>query len=322
MLTLLQSRPAAAGGAGVSDHGLLSGLGDDDHAQYALLAGRSGGQLFNGGLAASEHLTLQSTAHATRGYIRAQDDVQLLSNILRDAAGTNRIQLAAASPHLLFTGNLKLSGVLGLKGTTPDAAVGLKLTSAVTGAFTGLDVSPAISLNASGLMSYGLAGIATASAVGAYTDLFVYGLNFSARARILNQTATFAELTAAQIQTGYIAQTSGGLTVAQSRGLYVTQPFVLKSGTTTMVITDHRQIDVDNACLSYALTQCGLRVADQSGASIANWIAWFGGATPQVRIDGGAYAVANKTGMVLGVNGTLYRVIRNAGTGALETEAA
>lgn len=54
---------------GVSDHGGLTGLLDDDHAQYALLAGRSGGQTLNGGTAASENLTLQSTTHATKGKI-------------------------------------------------------------------------------------------------------------------------------------------------------------------------------------------------------------------------------------------------------------
>jgi hypothetical protein len=34
--------PALIGG--VSDHGLLTGLADDDHTQYALLAGRAAGQ--------------------------------------------------------------------------------------------------------------------------------------------------------------------------------------------------------------------------------------------------------------------------------------
>lgn len=32
----------------VSDHGALTGLSDDDHPQYGLLAGRSGGQIFSG----------------------------------------------------------------------------------------------------------------------------------------------------------------------------------------------------------------------------------------------------------------------------------
>ena len=46
----------------VSDHGELAGLTDDDHTQYLLLAGRSGGQTAKGGTAATDALILQSTA--------------------------------------------------------------------------------------------------------------------------------------------------------------------------------------------------------------------------------------------------------------------
>jgi hypothetical protein len=60
---------AGGGGGGVTDHGALTGLGDDDHTQYALLAGRAGGQTLVGGTASGENLTLSSTAHATKGKI-------------------------------------------------------------------------------------------------------------------------------------------------------------------------------------------------------------------------------------------------------------
>lgn len=56
---------AAAGG----DHGALTGLSDDDHTIYALLAGRSGGQTLIGGTAASNGLLLQSTSNGTKGLI-------------------------------------------------------------------------------------------------------------------------------------------------------------------------------------------------------------------------------------------------------------
>jgi hypothetical protein len=55
------------------DHGTISGLLDDDHTQYALLAGRSGGQSLVGGTAASNNLNLESTAHATKGFIQFKD---------------------------------------------------------------------------------------------------------------------------------------------------------------------------------------------------------------------------------------------------------
>ena len=56
------------------DHGSISGLTDDDHTQYALLAGRSGGQTLYGGTAASNNLTLRSTSNATKGDILAEGD--------------------------------------------------------------------------------------------------------------------------------------------------------------------------------------------------------------------------------------------------------
>lgn len=54
---------------GVTDHGALTGLEDDDHSIYLLLAGRAGNQTAYGGTAASEDLYLYSTAHGTKGNI-------------------------------------------------------------------------------------------------------------------------------------------------------------------------------------------------------------------------------------------------------------
>lgn len=51
------------------DHGLLLGLGDDDHPQYALLLGRSGGQTLIGGTGSGDNLLFQSTSNGTTGLI-------------------------------------------------------------------------------------------------------------------------------------------------------------------------------------------------------------------------------------------------------------
>jgi hypothetical protein len=50
------------------DHGLLNGtsLADDDHTQYALLAGRAGGQTLYGGTDANDDITIHGTSNATR----------------------------------------------------------------------------------------------------------------------------------------------------------------------------------------------------------------------------------------------------------------
>lgn len=56
------------------DHGVLQGLSDDDHTQYALLAGRNTGQTLYGGTAASGILTLSSTSNVTKGKIYIGSD--------------------------------------------------------------------------------------------------------------------------------------------------------------------------------------------------------------------------------------------------------
>lgn len=66
------------------DHGLLQGLADDDHLQYLLLAGRSGGQVAHGGTDASENLTLRSTAHATKGAVQIIDGSKFIFNSRTD----------------------------------------------------------------------------------------------------------------------------------------------------------------------------------------------------------------------------------------------
>ena len=50
-------------------HSLLTSLTADDHTQYALLAGRSGGQTLIGGTASGDDLTLRTSSNATKGTI-------------------------------------------------------------------------------------------------------------------------------------------------------------------------------------------------------------------------------------------------------------
>ena len=52
---------------GSIDHGSILGLSDDDHAQYLLLAGRSGGQTLIGGTGIGDDLTFQTTSNASKG---------------------------------------------------------------------------------------------------------------------------------------------------------------------------------------------------------------------------------------------------------------
>jgi hypothetical protein len=64
----------AGGGGGVTDHGALTGLLDDDHTQYALLAGRAGSsQVLNGSPTSGNDLILRgNSAFDGTGAVRAQ----------------------------------------------------------------------------------------------------------------------------------------------------------------------------------------------------------------------------------------------------------
>ena len=84
-MTADHTHQSAGAQGGKLDHGLaLYGLGDDDHAQYALLAGRAGGQTLIGGVGAEENLSLSSTSHATKGTINigsAGEKVKIIASV-------------------------------------------------------------------------------------------------------------------------------------------------------------------------------------------------------------------------------------------------
>jgi hypothetical protein len=63
-------------------HGTLSGLtsGDAGHTQFALLAGRAGGQSLIGGTASGENLNLESTSHGTKGFVQFKDTLRPFSD--------------------------------------------------------------------------------------------------------------------------------------------------------------------------------------------------------------------------------------------------
>lgn len=124
-----------AGAYATPDHGSIGGLSDDDHSQYALLAGRSGGQTLIGGTASGNNLTLQSTSHGTKskiliGTLSAYDEVNDRLGI-----GTLAPQTAfqvggstngATGAHLRFSSSRLIEGML---GSTVQAY--LQLTNAI-----------------------------------------------------------------------------------------------------------------------------------------------------------------------------------------------
>jgi hypothetical protein len=125
------------------DHGSISGLSDDDHAQYALLAGRAGGQSLTGGTASANNLTLSSTSNATKGKIN------LGTSSAYDEANV-RLGLGSASPETILhieENNVKYN--VNANSTTTSGAV-----NAVVG-------TVATSLNSAELVKFYVTGLRT-----------------------------------------------------------------------------------------------------------------------------------------------------------------
>jgi hypothetical protein len=296
---LAQRRPAGGAGAafacsdlsacsiadlGTKDHDLLDGLLDDDHSIYALLAGRSGGQTLKGGTAASEHLTLQSTDHATRGYVRAQDDLQLLSNILRDSAGNERVTLAAASPHVKATGDAKVTGHLGVVGD-PQADYGMTyVEDRAAGVYStyglGIDIGAAPTQVFGTLVGvYGFTRFKGSGNLGT-----VRGLDFQA---IIDSAATGTNLMADGVRMQVKTPASGPASVAITQGATII-------GAPSMAVSTTRGLRVGDCGGASVTTVEGVKIDDQTLGAARRCLE-VGPSTPYLRVYGGWTPVANQT---------------------------
>lgn len=104
----------------VIDHGALTGLSDDDHSQYLLLAGRSGGQVATGGTGVGDDLTLRSTSNATKGEVIIAD--QGGNIILGGGATASEVRIMEASGSgTNYTGFLAQPMSANLVNTLPAA---------------------------------------------------------------------------------------------------------------------------------------------------------------------------------------------------------
>lgn len=319
MTPLIQSRPAGGGAAfscsdlgacsianlGTKDHDLLDGLLDDDHTIYGLLSGRSGGQLYKGGLAASQHLTLQSTAHATRGYVRAQDDLQLLSNKLRNSVGGVGVQLAASTPHVTLSNEVRVGTRLGV-GVAPNVYTGFKCSPALSGAqnLAIANLTATATLTGGSRTIKGIVAQGTAMISSGATATQIAGLYFTALAAGAgNATALYA----AWIRAGLWSYSGTAPTVW---GLKVRSPMF---GGSTWPSTAYG-VDIENQGVYAGSTHnaIGLKIADQTVTTGNKYLIEAGPATPYLRLGGGGAPGAGLSHLWLNLAGVLKQVQEDA----------
>jgi hypothetical protein len=278
---------------GTRDHHLTTGLSDDDHAQYALLLGRAGGQKLFGDTASGGHLYLQSTAHATRGYVKIQDDLQLLTNYIRGSDDTTRLTLAAATPHVTFTGDVYTASHMG---------VGLAGAPATTAIFRAVDDMPAQSISYAAYVKMYGTGVPgdTQSCYGLFGGAYQRGTPDSGQATGLSfiaahETASLCNyLRGIYINVQSAAAGSGALT--ESIGLYIGT-----AGWTGSKPTTATGIRVNNQGNAAVTTAYGLRILDQTATTV--YLLEIG-STPYLRLVGGAAPAANCTHLWLAEGAT------------------
>lgn len=119
----------------VTAHSGLTGLtSGDDHTQYALLAGRSGGQSLIGGTASGDGLTLTSTSHATKGPITMSGASQVLAPAGTAAAPALVVSDANLGIYKVGTNSLGIAtlGVLRVAIDTANVTLQTGVTLVVT----------------------------------------------------------------------------------------------------------------------------------------------------------------------------------------------
>lgn len=228
------------------DHGSLTDLtASDDHTQYALLAGRSGGQTLYGGTSASNPLTLVSTSHATKdGIFFGLSGVHKFDEVngfwgIGTAASTEPMQVVAAPTD---TGAGTSRAYLGQLTPNPASASShsfyandnfLTVSAGTTSAYTG-------SLVGGRYLVQLLGDQAVTTGTGLLLQAFL-GPIFGAP----NSTGTVTTITGAQIQVNNKSNASGTVTTTGVGGYFFYGHF--SPGNITTAIGAHLAIGGSSA---------------------------------------------------------------------------
>lgn len=144
---------------GAWDHGTITGLGDDDHTQYLLLAGRAGGQSVIGGTASGNDLALSANtatfAHGNAGRIKLNERLAFTGSW---NLGTNPSVNFVETTQALTVGTGSI--LLSLQGFrfAPTVAYDTSLVAAFCPTFRSeIQLRPTTSVNDTGLVAVGFA---------------------------------------------------------------------------------------------------------------------------------------------------------------------
>lgn len=183
-------------GAAVFPHSTLTGLLNDDHTQYALLAGRSGGQILTGGNSNGNNLIFRSTSSATKGSVFFDETTASISNstgavllsggigisnttdatsytnggTFTTAGGLSVAKKAYVGTDLYVGGNIIVAGTI--NGNAPGSGTGSGNTTERISVSTGSPLSPTANTNITFVNASG-SGTITGTLLAPSTDGFL-----------------------------------------------------------------------------------------------------------------------------------------------------
>lgn len=220
-------------------HGSLTGLSDDDHTIYPLLAGRAGGQTLRGGTGAGDDLLLLSTSHATKGHVGAGGKAGGTDTVAFSVFD-RRVVSGAENYYALCVYDSVIGGTTGVvrglyhAGCVADVgAVNYAQLDGMTGeAYVGLQVndgaaSAAVAYTGLVTMARGTTGAVVNIASGAGAIGTAYGL----AGLVANYGATSIIRNAAGAYIGDVHATGNDPANAHNAyGLYIAGPIVAAGG--------------------------------------------------------------------------------------------
>lgn len=283
--------------AGITDHGGLTGLSDDDHPVYAHLAGRAGGQVLVGGIAGGEGLLLRATLDPTPGNVTIESEpgvvvaqfastgVFTVGTLMTVTPSTNIVNVSASSAG--GTVNFQVQNT----NTAADSNARLLLASADLA--NGADV----------FVHFITSGTAFSMGTDGSADIFklTTGATPSAGTELLTIT-TSGVLTAG----GSITATSGSLRADGASGTAVA--FIDIDDGATVGAGAAGEVRLRSNAGVFEVSESGAAFTAVLGAGVTGT-----GADNQVVVWTGASTVDGSTGFVFGVAGLIINEDGTAG---------
>jgi len=269
------------------DHGGLTGLVDDDHTQYLLLAGRAGGQTAIGGTAVSEELALRGTSNANLGLIRAQSPI-----VFDDTAAANALSpyfvdvpLATAQtfPGVFIGGGFNASPTINFANSIfiwEGNRISPNITSGVNpsfAAFTLLQALPVLRSVTAGFnplnsltLNIGVT-MENAGVVIPLTAATNFGISFSPQTRVTGAFSTMSvtSQTAVSCRPTFSTIANSTANLGTIRGLHCQNPAValFQPSAGTETLTAYYGLEMDNIAFGGNVPKAAVRSSLNTASS-------------------------------------------------------